>query len=102
MNTKRIAGIAAASSLALGGVAVLASPAMAAEGDLQTEVVQAVGLPVSGTCTAIDDASLNWGGVPSGGWSAGWGQWLNDGKGGAACVRTLKFAESTGTWFVAS
>ena len=98
MNTKRFAGIAAVSALALGGVGVLASPAMADE----APVIQAVGLPSSGTCASVTDTSLNWSGVASGGWTTGWGEWLNGGKGGVACVRTLTFDNSTQTWSVAT
>jgi len=97
MNIKKMTGLAAVGAIALGGVAVMASPAMA---DDLSDVVQAVGMPASGTCDAITDTDLNWGGAASGGWAAGWGEWLNNGNGGAACVRTLTFNNSTQTWDV--
>jgi len=97
MNIKRAMVIGTASVLAAGGAAAMATPAMA-EGT--SDVVQAVAMPASGSCTAISQADLNWAGVPGGGWTAGWGDWLNGGKGGKACVRTLTYTESTGTWSV--
>ena len=104
MNTKRIGRIAAASTLALVGVSALAVPAMAdtSDGTEISDVQQAVGMPSAGTCTAVNDSTLNWAGVGGGGWSTGWGQWLNNGAGGLACVRTLTYNESTDTWSVAA
>jgi len=99
MMHKKIAGLAAVSALALGGVTMMASPAMA---DQPSDVIQAVGMPTTGTCLSVTDTALNWAGVASGGWTTGWGEWLNDGKGGVACVRTLKFDNSTQTWSVAA
>ncbi len=99
---KRLTRAALASTMAVVGVAALASPAFAADEDDTTpaDVYQAVGLPASGTCAAVDDASLDWGGVAAGGWSVGWGEWLNDGAGGTACVRTLTFNENSQAWEV--
>jgi hypothetical protein len=34
-------------------------------------------------------AWAKWPGVPDGSWHVGWGQWLNGGKGGTACLRTV-------------
>ena len=99
MNIKRAIVIGTASVLAAGGVAAMANPAMA-DNNVTSDVVQAVGMPASGVCTAITQTDLNWAGVQSGGWTAGWGDWLNGGKGGKACVRTLTYSNSTGTWSV--
>lgn len=102
MNTKRLTRAALVSAVAVVGVATMATPAFAADDDdaAPVDVYQAVGMPASGTCEAIDDASLNWGDVNSGGWSVGWGQWLNDGAGGVACVRTLTYNEASESWEV--
>lgn len=104
MIAKRIAGVAAASVLGLAGVTAMAGPAFADDTDTTTpaDVQQAVGMPASGSCAAVSDASLNWGDVPSGGWVASWGAWLNNGAGGAACVRTLTYNESTELWEIAA
>jgi hypothetical protein len=64
------------------------------------DVVQQVGLPVTGTCDAIADTSLNWGGAPSGGWTKSYAMWPRDGKGGWVCTRTLTYVPSTGMWVV--
>ena len=60
-------------------------------------VLQAVGLPVSGSCLEVNDAHLNWGGAKSGGWTKSWQQWMNSGSGGAVCQRTLYYA-GDGLW----
>jgi hypothetical protein len=65
-------------------------------------VVQEFGLPASGTCAAAASKDLNWAGVPSGGWSVSWGQWMNGGRGGAVCTRTLTYSTLTSAWGVAS
>ncbi len=62
-------------------------------------VVQQFGMSGSGTCDANQPAGLDWAGVPSGGWSRSWAQWVNDGKGGAVCSRTVLFASES--WTVA-
>lgn len=104
MNAKRLTKAALVSSVALVGVAALATPAFAADEESNTpaDVYQAVGMPASGSCDAVTDTSLNWGDVASGGWSVGWGDWLNDGAGGVACVRTLTFNENSQAWEVAA
>jgi hypothetical protein len=104
MSTRRLTLVAAASTIALAGAAALAAPAMAATDTTDTtitDVQQAVGMPASGTCD-VADSTLDWAGVGSGGWTSGWGQWLNDGAGGLACVRTLTYSASTGTWSIAA
>jgi hypothetical protein len=55
-------------------------------------LLQQVGLPADGTCTSITDTTLNWAGVSSGGWASSWAQWMNGGKGGAVCNRTLVYS----------
>lgn len=105
MKANRIARAAIASSVALVGVAALATPAFAADEDESTtppDVIQAVGMPASGTCDDVADTALNWGDVASGGWSVGWGEWLDDGAGGVACVRTLTFNENSQSWEIAT
>jgi hypothetical protein len=64
------------------------------------DLLQEVGLPSSGTCDAIDDKALNWGGVPSGGWTKSWAQWAVPVTGGGVCVRTLFFNTHTYMWDV--
>lgn len=83
------------------GALMLAGPASADDSTEIGPVYQAVGAPDTGTCSAFADTTLDWGGVSSGGWTDGWGAWLNDGSGGAACVRTLTFDPTTQTWSVA-
>lgn len=63
-------------------------------------VMQQFGKPASGTCDAAAPASLNWGNVASGGWGESWAEWMNDGKGGAVCSRTLVYSNSLGGWMV--
>ena len=64
-------------------------------------IFQQFGLPESGTCDAAAPASLNWAGVPSGGWGISWAQWMNGGRGGAVCTRTLTYRVASGAWAVA-
>ena len=101
---KKAAVMGSVAALALVGAGFLAAPASAAETEETgiADVGQAVGLPASGTCADVDDADLNWSGVASGGWTAGWGTWLNDGAGGEACLRTLVYDENSDTWSVAA
>jgi hypothetical protein len=60
--------------------------------------IQAVGLPASGSCDAVEDADLGWGTGLSGGWIPSWGAWLNDGTGGPACMRTLAYDPARSRW----
>jgi hypothetical protein len=62
-------------------------------------VLQQVGLPADG-CESVQDSQLNWSGVPFGGWSISWAEWVNGGKGGAVCTRTLTYSSATGAWLV--
>ena len=63
-------------------------------------VLQQFARPATGTCDAAAPASLNWAGVPSGGWGESWAQWANGGAGGAVCTRTLMYSQSAGAWTV--
>lgn len=65
-----------------------------------TPVVQQFGKPTSGTCDAAQPAGLSWAGVLTGGWGESWAEWMNGGKGGAVCTRTLVYSDSLGTWTV--
>lgn len=67
--------------------------------DAPPDWLQQVGLPASGTCTGIDDTSLNQGGAASGGWGKSWAQWMNGGLGGAVCTRSLAYVGG-GRWAV--
>ncbi len=69
-------------------------------GPLPAPVVQEFGKPAEVTCDAAAPEGLNWAGVPSGGWGVTWAQWLNEGKGGAVCSRTLAYSSNLGTWHV--
>lgn len=61
-------------------------------------VTQQVGMPASMTCSTFVDKSLNWAGVPDGGWTSSWAQWVNGGKGGAVCTRTLTYSTTQMRW----
>lgn len=63
------------------------------------DVLQQVGMPADG-CASVQDPTLDWAGVPSGGWSETWAAWANDGLGGKVCTRTLTHAGTS--WRVAS
>jgi hypothetical protein len=61
------------------------------------DIYQAVGLPVSGTCEGLSITTLDWAGVATGGWTQSWAQWMNSGRGGATCQRTLHFSNERWT-----
>lgn len=65
-----------------------------------TPVVQEFGKPASGSCDAGQPAGLNWAGVPSGGWTHSWSQWMNSGTGGFVCTRTLVYSAVQSKWVV--
>ena len=69
-------------------------------GQVPPPVVQQFGKPASGTCDAAAPVTLNWGGAGSGGWGESWAQWVNGGKGGAVCTRTLVYSNNLGAWTV--
>lgn len=62
---------------------ILAAPAQAAT----PPIVQQVGRDASG-CDATH------------GWTPSWAQWMNGGKGGDVCTRTLIYSQSAGKWVV--
>ena len=63
------------------------------------DLLQQVGAPSASTCAAVIDTTLNWAGAPSGGWVTSWAQWMNQGKGGMVCTRSLYWLPS-GRWSV--
>jgi len=63
------------------------------------DLLQQVGAPSASTCAAFIDTTLNWAGAPSGGWGTSWAQWVNQGKGGTVCTRSLYWLP-TGRWGV--
>ena len=84
--------------------AVVAAAAPAPEAgaeDPATSHMQAVGLPVTGSCSDVDDSDLAWGTDLTGGWTPSWGGWLNDGLGGVACSRMLVNVSGTQRWIIA-
>jgi hypothetical protein len=66
--------------------------------DAPADVMQQVGAPADDKCASITDTSLNWAGVTSGGWGLSWAQWLNDGKGGTVCSRSLSYNLNKAAW----
>jgi hypothetical protein len=68
-------------------------------GDAPPDVMQQVGAPTTGTCATFMDSKLNWAGAPDGGWGSSWAQWVNQGRGGAVCTRSL-FWTPSGRWSV--
>ena len=69
-------------------------------GGVPAPLMQQFGMPSSGSCDAAAPATLNWADVASGGWSQSWAQWMNDGKGGAVCSRTLVYSVGDARWTV--
>lgn len=65
------------------------------------DVLQQIGAPPNGDCAAVAPAPLNIGGSGPGGWGRSWAQWVNDGRGGAVCTRTLTYNNSVGHYTVA-
>lgn len=63
-----------------------------------TPVIQQFGKPISGACDSSAPASLDWADVASGGWSESWAQWVNGGRGGAVCTRTLTYSNALRSW----
>ena len=83
------------------GTGVTPSGGSASTESSPPQIVQQFGRPTSGTCEAVANADLNWGGAESGGWSESWAEWMNGGLGGAVCTRTLTYRSSTGVWSAA-
>lgn len=63
-------------------------------------VLQQFGKPATGTCDEAQPEGLDWAGVPSGGWSTAWGEWMKDGLGGWVCSRTLSYSNAQAKWVV--
>ena len=63
-------------------------------------VFQQFGKPATGTCADAASATLNWAGVTSGGWGESWAQWMNSGKGGAVCSRSLVYSLGLSKWIL--
>ena len=63
-------------------------------------VMQQFGVPVSGSCNEAQPSGLNWAGVPSGGWSRTWAEWINGGTGGAVCTRSLVYSSARAAWIL--
>ena len=52
--------------------------------------LQQVGVPASGDCADVPVSVGHDQGFPIGGWSKSWGNWINNGTGGAVCTRTVE------------
>jgi hypothetical protein len=71
-----------------------------ASGFAPAPILQQFGRPAGRTCAESAPDSLDWSGVASGGWGESWSQWMNDGKGGAVCTRTIAYSTSQSKWIV--
>lgn len=67
---------------------------------LPRPLLQQFGRPLTGTCNAAASATLNWAGVSGSGWGESWSEWINDGRGGEVCTRTLVYSNSLRRWTV--
>lgn len=63
-------------------------------------VLQQFGRPASDTCDAAAPATLNWAGVAGNGWTPSWSEWMNGGRGGAVCTRTLVYNTQQARWTI--
>lgn len=77
-----------------------AAPVLPIPKVLPADVMQQVGRSADASCDAGMDVSLNWAGVPSGGWASSWAQWMNDGQGGFVCGRVLFYDGTRERWGV--
>ena len=75
-------------------------PETTSSGSGPATVIQQFGFPASGDCNAAAPAGLDWAGVPSGGWGSSWAEWMNDGRGGAVCTRTLVYRPGLDRWAI--
>jgi len=62
-------------------------------------VLQQLPAPDTGSCDLIV-TTYDWGGASTGGWSRSWAQWVNDGRGGPVCTRTLVYSNALRHWIV--
>lgn len=84
-------------------VTVVAAPAPTSDSSSPASpspIIQQFGKPASGTCDTTQPAGLDWAGVTNGGWGESWSQWMNDGKGGSVCTRTLVYSPPQSRWVV--
>lgn len=70
------------------------------ESGIPNPVMQQFGKPTTGTCNAAQPPGLNWSGVPSGGCTESWAQWVSGGTGGAVCTRTLVYSAAQSRWVI--
>jgi hypothetical protein len=63
-------------------------------------IVQQFGKPADAPCDAVATESLNWSGVANRGWGESWSEWMNGGKGGAVCTRTLVYSTAQAKWIL--
>ena len=98
MRTRRVITLSAAVTAGLGAAALLLAPMASAHPDR----LQQLPVPASGKCTDAISVDAKWDESLQGGWSLSWAQWMNDGKGGPVCTRTLQLDNSTGQWKVVS
>lgn len=68
-------------------------------GDAPSDVLQQFGRTDADSCDALADSALDWAEAPAGKWANSWAQWMNGGKGGYVCTRSLYWLPS-GQWAV--
>lgn len=74
----------------------VADPAVAQAVLLPAAQLQQIPMPASGSCSDIDESTLDWGSSVTGGWSQSWAEWAN----GAVCTRTFTYDAATSSWRV--
>lgn len=64
------------------------------------DVLEMFGLPASGSCADVPNSLRTNIADRTTGWSTSWtdGAWLNEGRGGPVCVRTLRYSQLTGAF----
>jgi hypothetical protein len=65
-----------------------------------TPVLEQFGRPIVGLCTDAVPEHINVAGAPRGGWGESWAQWMNGGRGGAVCTRTLVYSAAQSKWIL--
>lgn len=58
--------------------------------------LQQVPMPRTGSCSDVDESTLDWGSSVPGGWSSSWAEWAK----GAVCTRTFTYDAASGSWSV--
>ncbi len=99
-NNDMSTSVASIANVSIGSAPPSNDSSLSATGSAPAPVVQEFGKPAEATCDAAAPEGLNWAGVPSGGWGVTWAQWLNEGKGGAVCSRTLAYSGSLNAWTI--